>query len=250
MGSPREIFDSACTEIAASLAHTGLEYRPSKHTLLKTDGDLKLKIRFQSSSSNYTLADGSETLKKLVPSGDDLAAFGSVTLIEHASVRSKEIKGFRRSLVNAWRLDDGVTGNQIGNLRTPPRWIEFNLANPHSRRKVIAEALHLIENVAFPYFEFFQTPSEVIDRLLDGSIPWAWKPSALEYVCCFGHLDQSLRLLNRYVDEPPSRAAEYREALSRYKAEGIPEGWNSSLAANLAKTAIVLELDRRGSTVV
>jgi hypothetical protein len=139
--------------------------------------------------------------------------------------------------------DDTVTGGQIGNLQSPVRWLEFNLANPFTRSHKVDEIRQLIGSVALPYFDVFQNPAAVIARLLDGSIPWTWEPSALEYVCCFGRAEQAMQLLNEYIKEPPNRLNEYRESLLRYRSEGVPEAWDSVLPARLAKAAIILGLD-------
>lgn len=247
MESAREIFDKCCIEIAASLANTGFQYRPSKHSAIRASGDLKFEIHFQSSFRNYLVPDaGADTPKrgisKLMPFGD-FATYGNVTLIEHASVHSKILKNFRKSLRNSWTADGAVTGGQIGNLRSPARWVQFNLANPHTRTKAITEAHGLIDTVALPYFDLFKNPADVVARLLDGSMPWTWEPSALEYLCCFGSIDQALQLLKRFINESPSRAAEYRDVLLRYRSDGTPEVWDTTAPARLAKAAIILGLD-------
>jgi hypothetical protein len=247
MKSAREIFNDCCNEIAKSLAEDGFQYRPSKHSAIRADGDLTVEIHFQSSFRNYVLPDANvsklkQRIAKLVPFGD-LATYGSVTLIEHASVRSKALKNFRKSLTKAWTTEDAVTGDQIGNLQSPAKWVEFNLANPYTRNEVIAEALRLIGGVALPYFKLFQNSTEVIARLLDGSMPWTWEASALEYVCCFGKTDDAKQLLERFVNESPGRAAEFREVLRRYRSDGTPEAWESKVSARLAKAAIILGLD-------
>ena len=247
MEKAREIFNRCCIEIAASLADTGFQYRPSKHSAIRASGDLKFEIHFQSSFRNYLVTDGdADSLKRVaskLTSFGDFATFGNMTLIEHALVRSKMLKNFRKSLPNSWTADDAVTGGQIGNLRAPAMWVEFNLANPYTRTKIITEARRLIDTVALPYFDLFKNPADVVARLLDGSMPWTWEASALEFVCCFGGLDQALQLLNRFINESPGRAAEYHDVLLRYRSDGTPEVWDSRAPARLAKAAIILGLD-------
>jgi hypothetical protein len=104
MESAREIFNKCCIEIAAPLAETGFQYRPSKHSAIRASGDLKFEIRFQSSFRNYLVPDGGanklkQAVSKLMPFGD-FTTFGNVTLIEHASVYSKMVKNFRKSVHN------------------------------------------------------------------------------------------------------------------------------------------------------
>ena len=181
-------------------------------------------------------------VSKLMPFGD-LVMFGKVGFIAHAMVRSKELKVFRKSLPSSWANDDIVMGDQIGNLHSPARWFEFNLANPITRSKKVGKIRALIDSVALPYFEVFQNPADVIARLLDGSMPWTWEPNALEYVCCFGGADQAAQLLNEYIKRSADRRDEYHESLLRYRANGIPQVWDSGLPGRLAKAAIVLGLD-------
>ncbi len=246
MESAREIFDQCCVEIASYLEAFGFQYRPSKHSAVRANGDLKFEIHFQSSSRNYLLADtyGSAFDRALskFPLFGDLAAFGNITLIEHANVSSKALKIFRRAVPGAWASDGAVTGGQIGNLQVPAKWVTFNLANPNTRHAVVARAKELITDVGIPYLERFYKPEDVIQSLLEGTMPWTWEPSALEYVCCFGKRQKALRLLERFIAEPEVRD-EYTAAVSQYKGHGTPDAWDSTAAARLAKSAIILGME-------
>ncbi len=176
-----------------------------------------------------------------LPVFGDLATFGSITLIEHATVSSKALKIFRRAVPGAWASDGSVTGGQIGNLQVPAKWVTFNLANPNTRHAVVAEAKKLITDVGIPYLERFNDPEGVIHGLLEGTMPWMWEPSALEYVCCFGSKQKAQQLLQRFIAELGVRD-EYISAVSQYKEHGIPDAWDSR-AAGLAKSAIVLGME-------
>jgi len=247
MGQAREIFVAVCSEIATALAHHGFEYRQSKQTLVKRDGDLTLEIHFQSSHSNYLVADevrATAAVSGSVPSSSHLTSWGSVTLIVHVSVRSRAIKAWRRSLSQPLRTDDAVSGGQIGNLQRTPEWIEFNLANPNHRQTIIKKAAELIEDIALPYFDRFRNPSEVIVALIAGTLPWFWEPAAVEYACCFGTIDQARRMLETYLDKFPEAKAEYHHRLQDYSLTGIPDSSDSSLSGRLAKAAILLGIDR------
>jgi hypothetical protein len=246
MDSAREIFDQCCVEIAAHLTAFGFQYHPSQHSAVRAIGDLKFKIHFQSSSRNYLVADtrGSgfnRALSKL-PVFGDLATFGNITLVEHANVSSKSLRSFRCAVPGAWATNGAVIGGQIGNLQEPAKWVQFNLANPNTRRAVIAKAKKLIDNVGIPYLERFNEPDNVINGLLEGTMPWMWEPSALEYVCCFGAKQKALQLLNRFISKPEVRE-EYTAAVSLYKEHGTPDAWDSRAAGRLAKSAIILGME-------
>jgi hypothetical protein len=136
-------------------------------------------------------------------------AFGSVTLIAHTAVRSKSFKLWRASRNQPLGSDDLVTVGQIGNLQAKPKWLEFNLANPQRRDRVISEVVELIRTIALPYFERFSNPREVIAGLISGTMPWWWEPGALEYVACFGTPSQARELLMRYIQMRPDRARNF-----------------------------------------
>lgn len=208
MESAREVYDDCCRAIAKRLEAFGFEYRPGKHTAIHAEVDLTFEIRFQSSYLNRLIPEQqpgvSNELSAETVAATDYLAFGMVGLIEHASVRSRVLKRWRRSVNCMVESGDFVTGGQIGNLQSPPTWIEFNLANPQTRRDVMAEAFQLIERVALPYFTLFRTTERVISDLLDGSMPWFWESTALEYVCCFGTGTQAKVLLDRFIGEKPA----------------------------------------------
>jgi hypothetical protein len=245
MGLARQIFDQCCVEIAAHLAALEFHYYSSRHSAVRVHGDLTLEIHFQSSSRNYLVAgkEGSSfrRLSAKLPLLGEIVAFGNVVLIEHANVSSKAMKAFRRAIPGAWATDGMVAGGQIGNLRRPAKWVRFNLANPHVRPAVIADAIKLIDTVALPFFELFNQPEDVIDRLIGGSIPWTWEPNALEYACCFGNKMQASQLLKRFVSELEN-SDEYCDAISQYNKHGTPDAWDSRPAGRLAKAAIILGL--------
>lgn len=184
MGEARNIDNAACAQIAGVLAPDGFEYRPSKHTLIRRNGDL---------TRDHT--------------------------------------------------DDLITAGQIGNLQAKPKWLEFNLASPHRRDRVVGEVIGLIRTIALPYLERFSSPQEIIAGLIAGTMPWWWEPSALEYVACFGTLSQAQELLGRYVHMRPGQAKEFRERLDEYRKEGIPEAFDSRAAGRLAKAALALGLE-------
>jgi hypothetical protein len=190
MGEARNIYNAACAQVAAALTQEGFEYRPSKHTLARRDDDLTREITFQSSFRNFTLPEpGAGVLQQavsLLPLVGETMAFGSVTLIAHTAVRSKSFKLWRASQKQPLGSDDLITAGQIGNLQAKPKWLEFNLANPQRRDRVIRDVVELIRTIALPYLERFSRPQEVIAGLIGGTMQWWWEPSALEYVACFG----------------------------------------------------------------
>lgn len=247
MGEARNIYNAACAQIAAALAHDGFDYRPSKHVLVRGDGDLTREITFQSSFRNFTLPEqGAGCVQKavsLLPLVGETAAFGSVTLIAHTGVHSKAFKLWRAAQKQPLGSDDLITAGQIGNLQAKPKWLEFNLANPQRRDRVISEVVELIRTIALPYLARFANPQQVIAGLIGGTMPWWWEPSALEYVACFGTPAQARELLVRYVQMRPGQETEFRERIEEYRREGVPEAFDSRAAGRLAKAALALGLE-------
>ena len=124
MGEARNIYNAACAQIAAALAREGFEYRPSKHTLVRREGDLTREITFQSSFRNFTLPEqGADVLHEavsLLPLVGETLAFGSVTLIAHCAIHSKSFQLWRASQKQPLGKDDLITAGQIGNLQAKP----------------------------------------------------------------------------------------------------------------------------------
>ena len=247
MGEARNIYNAACAQIAAALAQDGFEYRPSKHSLLRRDGDLTREITFQSSFRNFTIPDqgdgGLQRAASWLPLVGETVAFGSITLIAHAAVRSKTFKLWRASQKQPLGADDVITAGQIGNLQAKPKWLEFNLANPHRRDRVVSDVVELVRTVALPYLERFSAPQEVIAGLISGTMPWWWEPSALEYVACFGTSTQARELLKHYVRIRPGQEKELRERIDEYRKQGVPEAFDSRAPGRLAKAALALGLE-------
>jgi hypothetical protein len=156
---------------------------------------------FQSSFRTFLFpeADASSLPRRSVeslPGADDLVTFGNVSLIAHAAIRSKAIKLSRASLKQTLNTGDRVTGGQIGNLQARAKWIEFNLANPYRRDRVIHDVTDLIRSVALPYLA-----SLIHSKLLRGcgkeqcrgignQAPWNTYPASARFnkqgICSLG----------------------------------------------------------------
>jgi hypothetical protein len=247
MGEARNIYNAACARIASALAPDGFKYRPSEHSLVRRDDDLTREIKFQSSFRNFTIpgrGDGGlqRAVSRLSLIGDT-AAFGSITLVAHATVSSKSFKQWRAAQKQPLGTDDLITGGQIGNLQAKPRWLEFNLANSHKRDRVISDLIELIRTVALPYLGRFSNPQEVIVGLIAGTMPWWWEPSALEYVVCFGTPSQARELLMRYIQMRPGQEKEFQDRVKEYRKQGVPEVFDSRASGRLAKAALALGLE-------
>ena len=245
MGEARDIYDAACAQVASSLAPEGFQYRPSRHSLVRRDDELTHEIRFQSSFRNFTIPSrpGLQRAVSWVPFVGETVAFGSITLIANASVYSESFKSWRAAQEQPFGTDGLFTAGQIGNLQTKPKWLEFNLANPHKRDRVIGDLIELIRTVALPYLERFSNPQEVIVGLIAGAMPWWWEPSALEYVVCFGTPSQARELLIRYIQIHPGQEKEFRERIKEYRKQGVPQVFDSRRSGRLAKAALALGLE-------
>jgi hypothetical protein len=242
MGEARNIYNAACAQIASALAQDGFKYRPTKHSLVRRDDDLTHEITFQSSFRNFTVPNH-VGLQRL-PLIGDTAGSGSVTLIAHALVHSKSFRQWRAAQKQSLGTDDLITVGQIGNLQAKPEWLEFNLANPHERDRVVRDVTELIRKVALPYLGCFSNPQGVIVGLIAGKMPWSWwEPSALEYAVCFGTPAQARELLLRYIQRRPGLEGEFRERVKEYRKQGVPEVFDSTASGRLAKAALALGLE-------
>lgn len=245
---PREIYLAACGQIAKAFVEDGFNYQPRQQRLVKRESGLTFDIRFQSSPRNYLVNknDQPSIANRLTSSSlpsSELYTFGSVTLVTHAGVHSKALEQWQSKEPYISWSKGIVAGGQIGNLQKKHHWIEFNLANPHTRDRQIQSAIHLIRSVALPYLYAFMDPEKIIERLIDGQLPGFSENGALEYTMCFGSTAQAKKLLEALLDEFPNQRKEYMDWLEKYRKSGIPEAQESRRAARIARSALALRLD-------
>jgi hypothetical protein len=248
MGLPREIYLGACGQIAEAFVEDGFSDQPNQQCLVKCEGDLTLDIHFQSSRRNFLVNKNNQKsmAKRFILSfspSAELYTFGNVALVTHAEVRSKALEQWQsKQPYTSWGKGLVASG-QIGNLQEKHQWIEFNLANPHTRERQLKLAIHLVRSVGLPFLYAFRDPAKIIELLIDGHIQGFSENGALEYAMCFGSTRQAKKLFEALLKAFPEQRNEYMEWLERYRKNGIPEAQESRRATRIARAAHTLGLD-------
>jgi hypothetical protein len=247
MGLPREIYLGACGQIAEAFAEDGFSYQPNQQRLIKREGDLTLDIHFQSSRRNFLVNKNNQKsmAKRLISSFSsyaELYTFGNVALITHAEVHSQKLEQWQSKQPYISRGKGFIAGGQIGNLQEKHKWVEYNLANPHTRDRQIKLAIQLVRSVGMPYLYSFGDPAKIIERLIGGHIQGFSENGALEYAMCFGSARQAKKLLKALLEAFPDQRNEYMEWSERYRKSGIPAAQESKRAPRIARAAVALGL--------
>jgi hypothetical protein len=257
MGEPRDIYTKACCDVASAFESVGFRWRKSRHDIVKIEGDLTFSVWFQSSFRNALLGESADpVVTSSVPSKSELfvplelalaeiRTFGSVSFMAHVGVHAASMKKWRATLANPIRNDDGVAGTNLGHLAAnAPRWLDVNLANPRARTGRIAAMIDLITTSAFPYFDRFRHPSEVVASLLDRSDPGMTDDMELEYAVCYGATQDGLKVLERYLKRWPECIEEYQGSLRKYRECGIPSALPGRPGPRLARMAMALGIQK------
>jgi len=166
----------------------------------------------------------------------------------YANVRSKRLAEWRGSQSHPLRSDDWVAGAQIGNLRTPPHWLDLNLANTQSRSGVIADALATIERLAIPYFERFDGLQTLFEYLMVHDLPGMEAPLPIEFLLCFGGRELAERYFHRFLRERPDISSQYRSCLEELRSNGLPKIFRSGYAIGLAYATVGYQLKSPDAT--
>jgi hypothetical protein len=223
----RDIYLDACAEIGSALARHGFKYAKSGPHAKRSLGDFSFGIHFQSSVYN--------------------SAGANVALWIHANVRSNRLCSWRAAQPHPIRTDDWVAGGQIGNLRTPPHWLDINLADAASRRAAISSAVGAIEDFGLPLFTAFENVPALCDRLVTDDVPGFEASLAIEFLLCFGTLSAATAILERFFAHRPDLLSQYRAELDRLRSEGLPRVLRSGYAVQLAFATIAYGLKPPGN---
>jgi hypothetical protein len=221
MDSPRELYLTACEEIAESLSPLGFKFaRSGPHTQRK-DGDFAYRVSFQSSHKN-------------VPGH-------YVALWIHATVWSKRLAEWRASQAHALGAGDGVAGGQIGNLVRPHRWREWNLA-VRARAAVIADAISTVHSIALPYFEWFADIPGLCGLLQREELPAMDAARAIEFLLCFADRSTADVALSAFFRVRPDLLADYHAHLQEFRSNSLPKVRRTGFAYELAFVTVAYGL--------
>jgi hypothetical protein len=198
----REIYLDACAQIGAALAMRGFKYAKSGPHAKRSHGDFSFGIYFQSSVHN--------------------SAGSKVALWIHANVRSKRLSLWRATKPHFLRSGDWVAGGQLGNLRTPTRWLDINLADADFRSAAISVAIEAIQELGLPLFAAFEDVPALCQRVLTDDVPGIEPPVAVELLLCFSTLAAASDFLGRFFAAHSELLPNYQAELQRFSSAELP----------------------------
>lgn len=150
---PREVYLSACEDIAAYYAPYGFKYAKSQqHMTLKSKGS-EFIFRISFSSSQYNVAD------------EKVVITVSANVISHKFKKWQEenpIIGGDYYFPNEY-----AAGGQIGNLQEKFTWLQWNVGKPETRIDEIDNIIHHINQLAIPFFESFNNLPDLVSYIED-----------------------------------------------------------------------------------
>lgn len=161
---PREATREGYRLIADALAPDGFAFAPSGPRLTKHNGDLTYFISFQADRNN-------------------IAGRRAAVWI-HGGVSSRTLGRWRQEHPNPWTSGPPspvIAGGQIGNLREPWTWMEWDFSNRAGRSATAADAVHAVREIAFPFFAKFDDIPTAVETLSCDKPPWPHIVSLIEF---------------------------------------------------------------------
>jgi hypothetical protein len=216
---PRDLYLAACRMLASRLEGAGFRYTASRQVAVRKTEVFSYSVSFQSSHRNI--------------------AGQHVALWIHAHVHCKALAVWRASgppipWKTAGAQFDFVAGGQLGNLQEQARWLDWNVAQPRSRERVVSDAYEAIERLALPYFALFSRPLDVITRLGSAEIHGFEPVDAIEFLLWQAGAEAAQTYLSRFLDARPTVYSEYNQAIAAFRRDGLPgasRGGGHDLAA-------------------
>jgi hypothetical protein len=197
---------------------------------VKRSGDFTYEISFQQDRYNY--------------------AGGRVAVWTHAMIGSLKLRGWRTENRPPWIEPGypfaGFAGGQIGNLRAPRTWMEWDFADPTSREATVRDLISAIRQIILPFFARFSDPGSVMEEFDEDEelLAPTW---AIEFAHAhFGH-EGADRVARMILAKQPGMIEPFLEAVELYRREGIPRARSGYGARDLAATAVFLGLDPTAS---
>lgn len=220
---PRDVFMRSVTSAVEPLIADGWRFASSgPHATLRM-GDVRCKVTFGSSSLNV--------------------AGALVSLYVTIIIRDAQLGAWRAAARNARRHDDVIVTRQLGQLLDPPRWLEWNLADPRQRPEVLADIADMLQMKAVPYVNRVMSKlrSDPVDpQSLAGLVD----PEAMvEYYVRAGMIEQTGSLIATILEQYDERATvRFDTQVARFRSEGLPDRLSPGVSDVLAYLAVQHDL--------
>lgn len=108
--------------------------------------------------------------------------------------------------------------------------VEWELAEPSDRERTIEDAIAFIRTDVLPYFEQFERPSELTEKLAESEVGAFDLAPSIEFALCFGGAARAQAVLDRFMRE----RTDLKEVIALAEAEGRPKP--THVPANYAET--------------
>jgi hypothetical protein len=224
--APRDIYLAACERVAEAFAGEGFSFAKTGPRMTRTQAGWKQEVSFQSSHHN-------------VP-GERIA------LWVHANLKSAALKKWRKLHKSPFGADDMMGGGQIGNLRSPTGWIDWDLADARGRDKVIASVVKEIRALALPFFAKFQDLPRLRDELGKNHVPGLDIHAAVELLLWHFDAAAAARYVEGWLERRTDLVPLVQAELLRMKKAGLPKFPRQSYAITVAVAIKFYELPVKG----
>jgi hypothetical protein len=226
---PADVAAHCLALVAAALIADGYVSRAGGRRLVKRSGDFTYEIWFQLDRDNY--------------------AGGRVAVWAHAVVGSLKLRRWRTHNRPPWIApgypNSGFAGGQIGNLRAPVAWMEWDFADPASREATVRDLISAIRQIVLPFFAKFSDPASVMEAFNKEQALLA-PTEAIEYAQAHFGRDAANQVVKMILAKDPALIEPFRTAVELYRREGLPRARNGELASGPAAMAVFLALDLLG----
>ncbi len=226
---PADVAAQCLSVVAASLSPDGYASRVRGRRLVKKRGDFTYEISFQLDRNNH--------------------AGGRVAVWPHAAIGSLKLQRWLNENGTPWgRLpsySSAFAGGQIGHLRLPRTWMEWDFADRATRASSLHDLITAIRQIVLPFFAMFKDPDAAI-RIFEATelLAPTW---AIEYAQAHRGRDAANRVIRSVLAKDPRMIEPFLAAVDLYRKEGIPQARNGQMASDLAAMAVFLTLDPTGS---
>ena len=203
---PRDVYLSACEQIASAFSQDGFRYQRSKQEFSRVVGPFKHRIGFQASRDNIRGP--------------------HVVLWIHADVRCSRLVRWRREQSHPLSgRSDYLCGGMVHLIENKHAWVEWELADPKQRQATVEDAVTFLRSVVLPYFHGFEDPVAVLSEIEQGrSFNAFTMENQIDLALCFGRRDLAQRVLDIHVAAGgPDLQRSIRRALDKIKREGMDD---------------------------
>ncbi len=185
----REVFLTACQNIASELSESGFGYSKSGGRCKRKCGDLSHIVAFQSSHYN--------------------ASGLHVVLWLHARVGSRRLAAWRKEHASPRATGPYFAGGMVHLLTKDYAMLEWELADPADRAETIVDALEFTHGTVLPYLDRFNSEARVLELISVGEVLAFDMIDMVEIALCFG----DRKLASTVFDRLLAAASDLRPAI-------------------------------------